>query len=228
MVQPQPPTLETFKEIFRDWFEEFLRQYPESERARDSVEKMLGCGDKENGYSEFICPHCSEKKVVTFSCKSGFCIRWGASHTIDWVRQMESLLFPGISYRHVVMTVPEQLRPYFEENPQLLGEMVKAAVETLIKVMSQAARCALRIGVIAVIQTAGRASNYNPHVHLMVTGGGIDEAGKWHEVKRVSFDYLHREWQRQLFWMLEEQVKEKRLKQLLEDLRWKYPEGIVA
>lgn len=49
----------------------------------------------------------------------------------------------------------------------------------------------------------------------MVTNGGIEENGKWHEVKRVSFDHLHREWQRQLFAMLEEQVKGKRLKELL-------------
>jgi hypothetical protein len=67
MVQPPRPTLNTFKQIFLDWFGEFLRQYPEYEGTRKVVEKMLGCGDKENGYSEFMCPHCSEKKVVAFS-----------------------------------------------------------------------------------------------------------------------------------------------------------------
>jgi hypothetical protein len=67
MIQPQRPTLETFKQIFREWFGEFLRQYPEYEDTRKTVEKMLGCGDTENGYSAFMCPHCGEKKVVPFS-----------------------------------------------------------------------------------------------------------------------------------------------------------------
>ena len=128
----------------------------------------------------------------------------------------------------MVLTVPEQLRAYFEECPRLLSEMVTAGVETLVKVISQAAGCRLRIGLIAVIQTAGRASNYNPHVHLMVTGGGIDESGKWRDVKRISFDYLHREWQRQLFSLLEEQVKGTGIRALLEGLRREYGRGLVA
>ena len=228
MVQLSRPTLETFKLIFDDWFEEFLRRYPEYEAARHTVEKMLRCGNPENGYAEFICPHCSHKKVVAFSCKSSFCFRCGASHTIDWVKQMEGLLFPGVDYRHVVMTVPEQLRHYFQQHPRLLGEMVKAAVDTLVAVISRAAGYQLRIGAVAVIQTAGRASNYNPHVHLLVTSGGIAQSGKWQEVERVSFDYLHREWQRQLFEMLEKEIKEESLKKILEGLKRQYRHGLVA
>jgi len=97
--------------------------------------------------------------------------------------------------------------------------MIKAAVKTVKQVMSRAAGCELGIGVIAVIQTAGRASNYNPHLHLMVTGGGIDEQGKWREVKAISYDYLHREWQRQLFAMMEEQARSMEMAALLEALR---------
>ncbi len=141
---------------------------------------------------------------------------------------MEGLLFPGVDYRHVVMTVPEQLRHYFQQHPRLLGEMVKAAVDTLVAVISRAAGYQLRIGAVAVIQTAGRASNYNPHVHLLVTSGGIAQSGKWQEVERVSFDYLHREWQRQLFEMLEKEMKEESLKKILEGLKRQYRHGLVA
>ncbi len=60
-------SLDSFKQIFRDHFEEFLRQYPEYGWAREVVEKMLGCGDQAQGYSEYLCPRCSERKVVAFS-----------------------------------------------------------------------------------------------------------------------------------------------------------------
>src|SRR5262249_50654914 len=116
-------------------------------------------------------------------------MRCGASHTMDWVRQMDYIILVGVDYRDVVFTIPEQLRHYFEQSPRLLSGMVEATVETLKAVMSKAAGKRLRIGVIAVIQTSGRASNYNPHIHIMVTGGGMDEEGKWQEVKWVSFDY---------------------------------------
>jgi hypothetical protein len=144
------------------------------------------------------------------------------------VHQVEGWLFQGIDYRHVILTVPEQLRSYFQESPRLLSELVKAGVETLSVVMSRAAGQKLRLGVVAVVQTAGRASNYNPHLHLMVTGGGIDEAGKWQEVKTVSYDFLHREWQRQLFARLEEQLRTATIWALLDSLRQEYDRGLVA
>lgn len=140
---------------------------------------------------------------------------------------MERLLFP-VNYRHVIFTVPAQLRSYFEQSPQLLSDIVKAAVETLEVVLSKAVGKQLKIGVITVVQTSGRASNYNPHLHMMVTSGGIDEAGNWVEVNWISFDYFHRQWQARLFAVIEQQVMEAQIKVLLAELKQRYSKGIVA
>jgi len=59
-------------------------------------------------------------------------------------------------------------------------------------------------------------------------GGGIDEQGKWREVKAISYDYLHREWQRQLFAMMEEQARSMEMAALLEALRKEYERGLVV
>ncbi|MBI3950348.1 MAG: transposase zinc-binding domain-containing protein [Acidobacteria bacterium] len=64
MVVDRRISLESFKQIFRDWYEEFLRQYPEYERTGEVVQKMVGCGDEEQGYSEFICPRCGEEMIL--------------------------------------------------------------------------------------------------------------------------------------------------------------------
>jgi Putative transposase len=128
----------------------------------------------------------------------------------------------------VIFTIPEQLRKYFEASPQLLSDIVRAAVETLEEVMSQAAGKKLKIGVIAVIQTSGRASNYNPHIHMMVTSGGIDENGKWVEINWIKFGYLHKQWQKHLFEVVERQVFGSEIKTLLEELRQKYSFGVVV
>lgn len=128
----------------------------------------------------------------------------------------------------MIFTVPEQLRKYFEASPQLLSDIVKIAVETLIEVMSEAVGKKLKIGVIAVIQTSGRASNYNPHIHMMVTSGGIDEQGKWVEINWIKFDYLHKLWQKNLFGVIEKQVFGSEIKILLAELKQKYGKGIVA
>lgn len=59
--------IEDFKRIFKENYEEFLKQNPEYEKVREVIEKMLGCGKKENGYIEYVCPRCQKKKIVAFS-----------------------------------------------------------------------------------------------------------------------------------------------------------------
>jgi Transposase zinc-binding domain len=59
--------IEDFKRIFKENYEEFLDQHPEYEKTREVIEKMLGCGEVENGYIEYVCPRCQKKKIVAFS-----------------------------------------------------------------------------------------------------------------------------------------------------------------
>jgi hypothetical protein len=59
--------IEDFKRIFREHYEECLSQYPEYEKTREVIEKMLGCGKIEKGYIEYVCPRCQNKKIVGFS-----------------------------------------------------------------------------------------------------------------------------------------------------------------
>jgi Putative transposase len=105
--------------------------------------------------------------------------------------------------------------------------LAKAVVATLTVVMSRAAGRELKVGLVVLIQTAGRASNYNPHAHMMVTGG-IDQRRPWQDVKTVSYDYLHREWRRQLFARLEETSRSAEVALLLKRLGQEYKRGLVA
>ena len=52
-------------------------------------------------------------KKVPFSCKSSFCLTCAKLYTDQWVEYISRTLFPGVRYRHIVLTVPESLRKYF-------------------------------------------------------------------------------------------------------------------
>ena len=41
-------------------------------------------------------------------------------------------------------------------------------------------------GVIAAIQTFGNRINLHPHLHFLVTEGGVDEAGRFHKIQRID------------------------------------------
>jgi hypothetical protein len=65
---------DTFKQIFRDHWETFKQHQPhyQDRHVQAVIDKMLGCGTLEAGYTTYLCPHCLEEKRVAFSCKSSF------------------------------------------------------------------------------------------------------------------------------------------------------------
>ena len=109
----------TFKVIFEDHWEGFKTKHIhyKTEQYEEPVQKMLGCGDEFNGYSEYGCMHCGrDMRRVPFSCKSCFCLSCAKQYVDDFVSQVSAMLHPGVIYRHIVLTLTEQLRgPFHRE-----------------------------------------------------------------------------------------------------------------
>jgi hypothetical protein len=61
-----------FKQVFKDGWDEFKARHPCNAGMDKVVQKMLGCGEFENGYAVYLCPECFAEKKVPFSCKSSF------------------------------------------------------------------------------------------------------------------------------------------------------------
>jgi hypothetical protein len=86
----------------------------------------------------------------------------------------------------VVFTVPKMLRPYFLRHRELLGELCRAAWQTVLEMMVSAAGEQIRPGMVAVIQTFGSTINFHPHIHALVSRGGWTEGGQWIAVPWVD------------------------------------------
>ena len=63
---------------------------------------------------------------------------------------------------------------------------------------------------IEVIQTAGRASTWNPHLHLLVTEGRLDKEGSWHNGIYLEYETLRKKWMYNLLTMLKERMGSRR------------------
>jgi hypothetical protein len=222
-----------FKQIFQDHWEDFKRSHPayNEEYYDQLVAKMLGCGEAWNGYAEYRCVTCGHGvKRVPFTCKSSFCLSCGKVYSDSAVSQVSKMLHPGVTYRHVVLTVPEQLRQIFYRNRKsrrLYAALMRAGYECLEDMVSVVRKKSVKIGAIVVLHTHGRSGSYNPHVHIILTDGGISEDEKWINLDYFRYEILHRKWQYYLLGMLKEQFGES-VKELV-DMLWKqYPEGFVG
>ena len=224
-----------FKEIFRThWgvFKESFSRY-RSARYDEAVQKMLGCGDPSNGYASYVCCDCGgDWKRVPFSCKSCFCLACAKVYTDRWAARIESILFHGVGYRHTVLTVPDELRVYFYRNAGLLCELMKVGARCLEDTLRTALRRMICGGYIVVLQTNGRSGSYNPHLHIIMTSGGLGtnrEGGHyWVKLKYLPYELLHKKWQYHLFKMVKEQIPTEEMEVKIEELYRRYPNGLVA
>jgi hypothetical protein len=78
------------------------------------------------------------------------------------------------------------LRVFFKYNRWLLGELCRSALRSLTRYFEVTTGNELMPGVIAAIQTFGARINFHPHLHFLVTEGGVDQAGLFHKVPRFN------------------------------------------
>jgi hypothetical protein len=225
---------EIFRTIFLENWDDFKDSHPayDCEQYEEPVKKMLNCGKESGGYCEYICMKCGrDLRRVCFSCKSCFCLSCAKVYADNMVCQVSKMLHPGVIYRHCILTVPKQLRQVFYDNRhdgKLLSAFMRTGYQCLEDVVSTVKGRVMKIGAIMVVQTLGRSGRYNPHLHVILTDGGISiENKKWVSLGYFPYDMIHKKWQYYLLNMISEVlgVKVKNLVSLL----WKqYPKGFVA
>jgi hypothetical protein len=84
---------------------------------------------------------------------------------------------------------------------------------------------------IVVLQTHGRDGQYNPHLHIIATSGGIEDAAgecKWHHLDYLPYTALHKKWQWYLLKMLREEVNSAEVSSLINACYKEYPKGFIV
>ncbi|MBU1146848.1 MAG: transposase [Candidatus Omnitrophica bacterium] len=182
-------------QIFRDHWEQFKHFYPHlvNEDIEANVQKMIGCGLFSNGYAEYRC-RCGYIKRVAFSCKSRFCLRCSKVYVDNWVAKMKQTIFAKIEHRHIILTVPGSLWRYFHTKDilKLLADCGAKLIEEVVSVCLKGKR--IELGIMSVTQTAGRKSTWNPHLHLLVTEGGLDKNNRFHKFYYFDYKILRKKW----------------------------------
>jgi len=122
-----------------------------------------------------------------FSCRTrGFFPSCHSKRLEEWGEWMRETLLLDVPHRQVVFTIPRMLRIFFKYNRRLLGELCRCALRSLTRYFEVTTGSELMPGVIAAIQTFGNRINLHPHLHFLVTEGGVDEAGLFHKVPRID------------------------------------------
>lgn len=142
------------------------------------VHHLVACRTGELGGHLEECDQCGYARFAYHSCRDRHCPRCGTLDQAIWAEAQERSLLP-VPYFHAVFTVPAALHPLFRRSPSVaLGLLFEAVSETLLRVAHS--RLGARIAFTAVLHTWNQRLLYHPHVHCLVTGGGLSDDGtRW-------------------------------------------------
>src|SRR5207247_3745782 len=126
-------------------------------------------------------PHAGAPRVYArpayTSCRNRHCPTCEALREARWIEARMARLLPS-HYFHVVFTLPAELRPLaLRHRRRLFALLFRAASRTLLTLGLDPRRLGARLGVTAVLHTWTRDLQFHPHLHCLVTGGGLAADG---------------------------------------------------
>lgn len=174
-----------------------------------AVAHILACRTGRLGGHMALCDRCGAKHYAYHSCRDRHCPRCGGLDQRLWAEAQLPHLLP-VSYFHVVFTLPVSLRRFF------LGKYRRHALDALFAAVSEsiletAARRGLLPGILAVLHTWNQQLGDHPHIHCLVTGGGLGPQGFVHRRRYlVRLDILQTVFKGKLLCKLQALLREGR------------------
>lgn len=150
--------------------------------VRTNFAKVLMC--RTDALGSEIYASSTEQKVVHHTCKSRACPSCGHRATRLWQREMWASL-PDVKFAGVVFTMPDVLWPIFRRNRHLLDDLPALGAAVIAQWAKDAYSASLMI--LVVRHTFGRHLNFNPHLHILVSAGGLRSSDdSW--ISGIRFD----------------------------------------
>ena len=194
------------QDIFKDHYEEMLYILHPRKSVIENVDRMINCGDPSFGGAMYGCSKCGTFKFVPFRCHSRFCPICGTKYSIDRTTSM-SFKIINAQHRHCVFTIDSELRHFFLENRKLLGLLFDAVQSVIFRAFykDNKSEC-FTPGFILVLHTFGRELKWNPHIHCLVSEGGIGNSGLWRSKTHFNYTFLRNAFRTALLDLMEKEI----------------------
>jgi hypothetical protein len=135
-----------------------------------------------------VCDRCGFERPAYNSCRNRHCPKCQAGAQAAWVDKHVARILPT-HYFHVVFTLPSELRALVHRNRRLLFDLLFAASSETLLDLGQA-RLRATLGLTAVLHTWTRQMAFHPHLHCIVSGGGLARDGGW-KATREGYLFPH-------------------------------------
>jgi hypothetical protein len=142
-------------------------------QAAAQQQDIIACRTPAMGGHLWHCPHCDKDVYVYHGCRNRACPSCHATQTQEWLQRRQAELLP-CDYFHLTATIPQGLRPLFRLHQKTFCHLLMSLTAQCIMEISANPRfLGVLPGIMAVLHTWTGKLTYHPHVHCLVTGGGV-------------------------------------------------------
>jgi hypothetical protein len=175
-------------EIFRQHGPAYRHSHRLSRNALRVMRAIEVCRTAVLGGHKDQCDHCGHLEISYNSCRNRHCPKCQTLRKEKWIEARGEDLLP-IEYFHVVFTLPSELNPLVSMNRKVLYDLLFRSVsETLTELAKDPNHLGAMVGVIGILHTWGQNLMDHPHIHCIVTGGGLSsDGGRWVSSRKGFF-----------------------------------------
>jgi Putative transposase/Transposase zinc-binding domain len=175
--------LVTLQTIFQDAFPAYEQMHPLPSHVRRAAQAIMQCRTAALGGHIQACPDGHMSRIWYNSCRHRSCPQCAYLQTERWLALQRARLLACDHY-HVIFTLPHDLNPLWLANvPTMTTLLFQAVRDTLGTLLADPKYLGAHPGIIAALHTWSQTLVLHPHVHCLVTGGGLTPDGPWKAVR---------------------------------------------
>lgn len=145
-----------------------------------AIEAMVSCRTEDRGVSAYVCTHNERHmSLIAHSCRHRSCTICSDRSRLEWLEQQKTRLL-NCPHFHCVFTLPQEYRVLWQYNQKWFTTAFFDVVRsTLMDMIGNESGHGLTPGVLMAMHTWSRQLTLHPHIHCVVTAGGLNKQNNW-------------------------------------------------
>lgn len=163
----------TIQDIFNKYGDEYIKNHKLSKEQWKVFNAIRNCGTDNLGFHICTCKECGEDYFGYNSCRDRHCPMCQKYAREKWIQNESSYLLDS-KYFHIITTVPSELNEIFMYNKKICYNILfKATSQAILTLANDTKWLGAKVGITSILHTWGQTMEFHPHIHSIVTGGGL-------------------------------------------------------
>lgn len=155
-----------------------------------ALDNMQSCRTIHRGGRILECPNCDKHLIIYHPCNQKGCPTCSRRNQILWKEKVQKNILP-VSHYHLVFSIPQAFTVVWLRNKHKVINILFKCVSKVISEISN--EYDILVGSVLVFQSHGKSMCYKPHIHCILSAGGLSEQNEWVEIGSLKYSHMEDE-----------------------------------